>query len=89
MTVDAEGFLCVAIASGHEPQILVLSPEGQAVARIPVPAVPTNVEFGRGADRTLLYITAGAGLYRIRLTRAGFHWPNRQPGAAATIPPRV
>jgi gluconolactonase len=84
MTLDEEGFLYVAVASRHEPQILVLSPEGSAAARIAMPAVPTNVEFGRGPDRNLLYVTAGSGLYRIRLARAGFRWPDRPAGDGPT-----
>lgn len=75
MTIDQQGFLYVAVASRHAPQILVLAPDGIAAARIPVPAAPTNVEFGRGPDRNFLYITAGAGLYRVRLARNGFHRP--------------
>jgi sugar lactone lactonase YvrE len=69
MTVDVEGFLSVAVASRP--------------ARIAMPAVVTNVEFGRGADGNLLYVAAGSGLYSIRLARRGFRWPDRS--AAASI----
>jgi gluconolactonase len=53
--------------------VRVFSPDGEEIAAIPVPAETTNVEFGRGADKNLLYITAGKGLYRIRLSAEGFH----------------
>ena len=33
------------------------------------------IGFGRGKDASLLYITAGASLYRIRVNREGYHLP--------------
>jgi hypothetical protein len=39
--------------------------------------VPTNVAFGRGDERNMLYITARTGLYRVRVGRDGYLLPSR------------
>jgi hypothetical protein len=52
----------------------VYSPEGKELAYIKT-EVPTNVGFGRGKDANLLYITAGASLYQIRVNREGYQLP--------------
>lgn len=74
ITVDSDGNVYATI-SGPAGQmgVHVYSPEGEEIAFIPVPQVPSNVTFGRGADSRTLYITARTGLYRIRLNRAGHH----------------
>ena len=74
LAVDKEGNLYVAVRAENRPGICVYSPEGQELAYIKT-EVPTNVGFGRGKDSNLLYITAGASLYRIRLNREGYQLP--------------
>jgi gluconolactonase len=56
--------------------IYVFAPSGKQVDFIPVPVDPvTNVAFG-DPDLKTLYITAGSGLYRIRLNVSGYVlWP--------------
>ncbi len=76
LAVDQEGNLYVAVRAENRPGICVYSPEGQELAYIKT-EVPTNVGFGRGKDSNLLYITAGASLYRIRLNREGYQLPAR------------
>ena len=49
------------------------SPAGKEIGRIVTPAPATNVEFGRGAERRILYVTAGGALYRVRTGAEGFH----------------
>ena len=71
---DKEGNLYVAVRAENRPGICVYSPEGKEMAFIET-EVPTNVGFGRGKDSNLLYITAGASLYRIRLNRHGYQLP--------------
>ncbi len=39
--------------------------------------LPTNMGFGRGEDRNLLYVTSGNSLYRIRLNATGYHLPQQ------------
>jgi gluconolactonase len=68
---DREGNLYVAVRAENRPGICVYSPEGKELAYIKT-EVPTNVGFGRGAESKTLYITAGKGLYRIRLNREGY-----------------
>lgn len=70
LTVDRDG----NIYCGCGPLgVRVYSPAGVEIATIPMPAEATNVEFGSGADRGTLYVTAGRSLYRIRLLAEGFH----------------
>ncbi|HEU4521524.1 MAG TPA: SMP-30/gluconolactonase/LRE family protein [Thermoanaerobaculia bacterium] len=45
----------------------VFSPAGDEIARYATPGAATNVELAHGEDA--LYITAGRGLYRVRLSR--------------------
>lgn len=72
LVCDEEGNLYVAVRAENRPGIYVYSPEGVELAYIKT-EVPTNVGFGRGKDRTMLYITAGKSLYRVRVNRAGYH----------------
>lgn len=51
--------------------VLVLSPEGRILAKIPTPDAIGNVEFG-GDDEKALYIMAGRSLYRIRTDMTGY-----------------
>lgn len=72
LAIDREGNLYVG--GGKQPLgIYVYSPEGRELGYIPTPEVPRNAEFGRGAEASVLYITAGKSLYRIRLRKAGYH----------------
>lgn len=77
LVVDKDGNLYVAVRAENRPGICVYSPEGEELAYIKT-EIPTNVGFGRGKDANLLYITAGASLYRIRLNREGYQLPNLQ-----------
>ncbi|MBX9789405.1 MAG: SMP-30/gluconolactonase/LRE family protein [Pirellulales bacterium] len=86
MTLDVDGNLYLATRDPAWPSILVLTPGGQELTRISTyierervkqstaraASLPSNVEFGRGDDANMLYITIDTGLYRIRLTRRGY-----------------
>ncbi len=48
--------------------------ESEAGREEPV-GLPSNCEFGIGADDTLLYVTVDTSLYRIRLKVPGYHPP--------------
>ncbi len=74
MVADVDGNLYVAVRDETRPGIVVYSPHGKELAYIPT-EIPTNVSFGRGAERKTLYITAGKSLYRIRLNKAGYQLP--------------
>jgi gluconolactonase len=71
MTVDREGRLYAAVRAASRFGVGVYSPEGEELAFLPTPELPTNCTFGRGSDAATLYVTAGGGLYRIRLRTAG------------------
>ena len=76
LVMDMEGNLYVAVRDKTRPGINVYSPQGREIARIPT-ELPTNVGFGRGAERKTLYITAGKSLYRIHLNMEGYQLPSR------------
>ena len=72
LVVDATGNLYVAARDQRRPGIRVYTPEGKELAYIPT-AAPTNVGFGRGEESKTLYITAGTGLYRVKVKNDGYH----------------
>jgi gluconolactonase len=73
MTVDVKGNIYAAVRSEKRHGIVVFSPKGKERAYIPTPDLPTNCCFGTGKGASTLYVTAGKGLYRIRLKINGFH----------------
>lgn len=85
MRVDAQGNIYLAVRSLAQPGILVIDPSGKKLAFLPTgPAnqsglfedwkgIPSNVEFGIGADSNLLYVTIDKSLYCIRVKTHGFH----------------
>lgn len=73
MTVDREGHIYAAVRSASRFGIVVFSPAGKELAYVETPVLPTNCVFGRGDQNRTLYITAGSGLYRIRLNIPGHH----------------
>lgn len=87
MCVDVQGNLYLTARGEKRPGVLVVNPEGKEVAFIPTgppnqqhptrdkPAVgmPSNVEFGTGAESSVLYITVDTSLYRIPLKINGLH----------------
>lgn len=72
IAVDVEGNLWSSVA-GQQPAVCAYAPDGRGLGCIPVPEVPSNVAFGRGAERNMLYVTARTGLYRVRVGREGYH----------------
>jgi gluconolactonase len=83
--VDTKGNLFVASRSLARPGVLVIDPSGKELAFIATgptnqtglfedwKGIPSNVEFGRGEDSNVLYVTIDKSLYRIRLNTHGFH----------------
>jgi gluconolactonase len=84
MTVDRQGRLYLASRTLKRPGILIIDPaDGKEVAFIPTGAanqssdkppvgIPSNVTFGVGPEKQMLYITIDLGLYRIRLKSEGY-----------------
>lgn len=72
MTVDREGRILAAVRAESRPGIGVFDPAtGDEMGFLPMKDLPTNCGFGRGDDLRTLYITAGKGLYRVRLNTDG------------------
>lgn len=72
IAVDVAGNVWVALARAGQQGICAYSPDGRELGCIPIPEVPSNVTFGRGEERSTLYITARTGLYRVRVGRDGW-----------------
>ena len=79
MTIDTQGNIYAAVRSEQRHGIIVYSPEGKELAYIPTQDLPTNCCFGRDDDAHTLYITAGKGLYRIKLKSLGYHSVSNRP----------
>jgi gluconolactonase len=89
MRVDSKGNLYLAVRSLARPGIMVIDPAGKELAFIATgptnqsglfddwKGIPSNVEFGIGGERNVLYVTIDKGLHRIRLKSQG---PNPHPG---------
>lgn len=76
MAVDVEGNLWVAVYSRTgRTGVAVYAPSGNELGFILTPEPAKNVAFGRGAERTMLYITAGRSLYRIPVLKEGYQLP--------------
>ncbi len=87
MRVDSKGNLYLAVRSLARPGIMVIDPAGKELAFLPTgptnqsglfddwKGIPSNVEFGIGDERNVLYVTIDKGLYRIRLKSQGLN-PN-------------
>lgn len=71
MTCDAQGRIFAAFRQPQRPGILVFAPQGQEIAHRPLEPLPTNCCFGVGAERHVLYVTAGTALYRISTLTQG------------------
>ncbi len=88
MTVDTEGRIYLAARTPSRPGILVIDPTGREVAFIKTAEPqtgareptgnPSNVDFGIGDMKNVLYITIDKSVYRIRLNASGYHIPSAE-----------
>ena len=87
MAVDELGNIYLTVRSAKRPGVLIINPAGKQVGQIPTgpanqkvepPAstvgLPSNVEFGIGKEKKVLYITVDTSLYRIRMRVKGHHF---------------
>lgn len=76
MVADVDGNLYVALRAESRPGIGVFSPDGDELAFISTgEELPTNVGFGRGEERNVLYVTSGKSLYKIQMAKDGYELP--------------
>ena len=68
MSIDQSGRIYAAVRSPDRFGIVVYSPEGQELAYVKTPSLPTNCCFGVGQAASILYVTAGGGFYRLNLS---------------------
>ena len=87
MTVDERGNVYLTARSARRPGVMVVDGRGNERAFIPtgppnqtagdpsrpLVGLPSNVEFGIGDERNVLYVTVDVSLYRIRLEVKGYH----------------
>ncbi len=71
MAIDINGNLYLA-RKGTTPGIYIYSPEGMQLGIIHTPEGPTNVAFGHGESKNVLFITAGVSLYKIKVNAEGY-----------------
>ena len=67
MAIDPAGNIYAAVRSANRFGIVVYSPSGKELSYTKTPSLPTNCCFGVGKDSSVLYFTAGGGLYRLPL----------------------
>jgi gluconolactonase len=76
MVADVDGNLYVALRAENRPGIGVYNAEGKELAFISTgEELPTNVGFGRGEERSVLYVTSGKSLYKIKMAKDGYQLP--------------
>jgi gluconolactonase len=85
MTIDAKGHIYLTARSLKRPGVLVIDPTGKEVAFIPTGpsqpgakepvGLPSNVTFGIGGEKNVLYVTVDKSLYRICLKVEGARKP--------------
>jgi gluconolactonase len=76
LIADAEGNIYVALRAENRPGIGVFNTAGKELAFISTGSeLPTNVGFGRGKERKVLYVTSGKSLYKIRMVNDGYQLP--------------
>ncbi|MCY4597040.1 MAG: SMP-30/gluconolactonase/LRE family protein [Bryobacterales bacterium] len=71
---DQVGFLPTGVGV-HDEEVPFTEAETKQLETPPAIAsgLPSNVEFGKGEDSNLLYVTVDQSLYRIRLLTRGYH----------------
>jgi gluconolactonase len=86
MTVDSRGNLYIADRSVKRPGVRITDSKGKEIGFIPTgepnqkidadhpgKGFPSNVEFGVGEGKNMLYVTVDLSLYRIKLNARGYH----------------
>ncbi len=53
--------------------VVAYRPDGKEIGRIPLEEGAANLEFGRGSEADVLYITGKTGLYRVKVKVRGWH----------------
>jgi gluconolactonase len=82
MTVDSKGHIYLTARSPKRPGVKVIDPTGKEVAFIATgepdqaaegaKGIPSNVTFGIGDEKNVLYVTIDVSLYRIPLKVDGY-----------------
>jgi gluconolactonase len=62
---------------GNWKEVIAFDPGGNELGRIPLPEGAANLEFGRGAEADVLYVTGRTALYRVKVKARGWHTGER------------
>ncbi len=85
ITVDSQGNIYLTCRSLAKPGVMVIDPSGKELAFLPTgpkdqsgefedwKGIPSNVEFGIGDDKSVLYVTIDKSLFRVRVKTEGHH----------------
>ncbi|MCI0378886.1 MAG: SMP-30/gluconolactonase/LRE family protein [Gemmataceae bacterium] len=71
MCIDAQGNIFATAGQGKTGGVYIFNPKAVKIGFLATPEVPTNCAFG-GDQGSILYVTAGKSLYRIRTNTRGF-----------------
>jgi gluconolactonase len=90
ITIDADGNIYLTCRRLTKPGVMVIDPTGKEVDFLATgpenqqlgliddwTGIPSNVEFGIGDEKNILYITIGKSLYRVRTNAEGYLHPLR------------
>ncbi len=85
ITVDSQGNIYLTCRSLAKPGLLVIDPSGKELAFLSTgpkdqsgefedwKGIPSNVEFGLGNEKNVLYVTIDKSLFRVRVKTEGHH----------------
>lgn len=71
--IDTDVYGNIWATQGAWKAVVAYSPNGKEVGRIPLEEGAANLEFGRGNEADVLYITGKTGLYRVKVKVRGWH----------------
>jgi gluconolactonase len=71
--IDTDANGNVWATHGAWKAVIAFDPDGNELGRIALPEGAANLEFGRGAEADVLYITGKTALYRVKVKARGWH----------------
>lgn len=75
--IDTDTSGNVWATQGNWKAVIAFDPEGNELGRIPLPEGAANLEFGRGEESDVLYVTGRTALWRVKVKARGWHQGER------------
>ena len=70
--LGTDGNIYAALRDPYRPGVYIYSTEGILLNKILMEEMPSNLTFSRN-EENVLYVTAGGGLYKMKVTGRGFN----------------